>query len=102
MIKASASELQTLLVAEIGQMRFEAIRHFLSDGDYKAFNESDFAGAFADYMEAWSLLGTRVARSLGGSDIVKGISEFAASSGDPELQTKAAALASADYEEMSD
>lgn len=82
-------------------MRFEAIGHFIGDGDFKANNEGDYAGAFADYMEAWSLLATVTARSLAGPDILKGISEIAVNSGDPALQEEAAALVASHHEEMS-
>ena len=82
-------------------MRFDAVGHFLGDGDYKADHEGDFAGAFADYLEAWSLLVTPTARWLAGSDILDAIAEFAAKSGIADLQEEAAALVAAHEQEIS-
>jgi hypothetical protein len=70
---------------ELGLQRFEAIGHFLTDGDYLGFNCSDFRGAIAEYEKAWQLLSTPWQRETGGADILEGIADFALRSEDPGL-----------------
>lgn len=87
------------MAAEIGIMRYEAVGHFLTDGDYKADNEGDFEGAFADYAQAWSLLVTAQARAWAGPEILEAIAEFADRSGSKDLKAKAELLRQAYREE---
>lgn len=96
---APKSETQRQMAAEIGIMRYEAVGHFLTDGDYKADNEGDFEGAFADYAQAWSLLVTAQARAWAGPEILEAIAEFADRSGSKDLKAKAELLRQAYREE---
>jgi len=96
---APKSETQRQMVAEIGIMRYEAVGHFLVDGDYKADHEGDFEGAFADYTHAWSLLSTAQARALAGPDILEAIAEFADRSGREDLKANAELMMQAYREE---
>lgn len=73
------------LKAELGFQVWEAIGHFLSDGDYLGFNEADYRGAIAEYEKAWQLLRTPWQRQTGGADILEGIADFALNSSDPNL-----------------
>ena len=83
------NDVQASIAAEIGLTRYEAVCHFLIDGNYKADHEEDFAAAFAEYVNAWSMLVTTKARRLGGIEILEAISLFAARSGQPELVEEA-------------
>lgn len=59
--------------------------HFLGDGDYLGFNQSDHRGAIAEYEKAWELLSTPWQQQTGGADILEGIADFALLSDDPDL-----------------
>jgi len=71
--------------AELGFQKWEAIGHFLSDGDYLGFNLSDYRGAIAEYEKAWALLSTPWQKETGGPEVLEGIADFAVRSEDPEL-----------------
>ena len=86
---APANQTQAIITAEIGSVRYEAICHFLIDGDYKADHLEDYAGAFADYAKAWSMLVTAEARRQSGPGILQAMEEFAARSGEPNLVEEA-------------
>jgi hypothetical protein len=73
------------LRAELGFQRWEAIGHFLTDGDYLGLNQSDYRGAIAEYEKAWELLSTQWQQQTGGVDILEGIADFALRSEDPGL-----------------
>ena len=70
---------------ELGFSKWEAIGHFLGDGDYLGFNQSDSRGAIEAYEEAWNLLSTPWQQQTGGADILVGIADFALRSKDPDL-----------------
>jgi hypothetical protein len=73
------------LRTELGFQQWEAIGHFLIDGDYLGFNEADYRGAIAEYEKAWELLRTPWQQQVGGADILNGIADFALRSEDPDL-----------------
>ncbi|WP_037494054.1 hypothetical protein [Sphingomonas sp. PAMC 26605] len=93
------TETQKALSSEIGLMRYEAICHFLIDGDYKADHQNDFAGAYLEYANAWSMLVTAKARQLSGLGLLNTIADFAARSGDSKLIAEANELVVAFREE---
>jgi hypothetical protein len=68
--------------AELGFEKWEAVGHFLSDGDYLGFNCSDHRGAIAQYEKAWELLSTPWQQQEGGFEILEGIANFALLSND--------------------
>ena len=70
---------------ELGFQKWEAMGHFLCDGDYLGFNQSDHRGAIAEYEKAWELLSTPWQQQTGGADILEGIADFALLSDDPDL-----------------
>ena len=72
---------------DLGPEKWEALGHFLSEGDYLGLNRSDYRGAIAQYEKAWELLGTRRLQQIWGADILGGIADFASRSGDPDLAT---------------
>lgn len=65
--------------------RWEAISHFIGDGDFLAFHQSDYRGAIVEYEKAWDLLETPWQREEAGADILRGIADFAVRSEDPYL-----------------
>lgn len=73
---------------ELGFSRWEAISHFLIDGDYLGFNQSNYLGAIAEYEKAWALLATPWQRQVGGIAILTGIADFALQSEDKELASQ--------------
>jgi hypothetical protein len=79
---------------ELGPERWEAIGHFLSDGDYLAFNLRDYRGAVASYQHAWDILDNEWQQRTGGIDILKGIADFSLRSEDPELAAETLELLS--------
>ncbi|MFA5965744.1 MAG: hypothetical protein WC804_17140 [Sphingomonas sp.] len=93
------TEIQKAISSEIGLMRYEAICHFLIEGDYKADHQNDFAGAYSEYANAWSMLVTAKARQLSGSGLLNAIADFAARSGDNILIAEATELMIAFREE---
>lgn len=56
---------------ELGPQQFEAIQHWLSDGDYLGLNCGDYRGAIEEYEKAWQLLATPWQRQTGGADILR-------------------------------
>lgn len=76
------------LRSELGREKWEAIGHFLIDGDYLGFNEGNFQGAIEKYEEAWKLLSTPWQQRVGGSDILRGMVDFALQARDPSLASK--------------
>ncbi|MDB5712452.1 MAG: hypothetical protein JWL96_4522 [Sphingomonas bacterium] len=88
----ATTDTQIRISSEIGAARYEAICHFLIDGDYQADHHDDVAGAFHDYANAWSMLVTAKARQLAGLDILEGIDDFANQAGDPKLIEQAGML----------
>lgn len=66
-------------------MGWQAIDHWLGDGDYYGFNLSRYREAIAEYEKAWGLLVTPWQRKTMGTFILEGIADFALRSGDPEL-----------------
>ena len=73
------------LKSELGFQRWEAIGHFLTDGDYLGFNEGDYWGAIAEYENAWDLLWTPLQKRMLGAEMLLGIADFALRSESPEL-----------------
>ena len=73
------------LRTELGFERFEAIGHFLTEGDYLGFNCGDFRGAIDEYEKAWQVLTSPWQREAGGADILEVIADAALRSGDAEL-----------------
>ena len=73
------------MTKELGLMRWKAMGHFFSDGDYLGFNKSDYRGAIAEYQKAWELLITPWQQQTGGSDILEGVADFVLQSEDPDL-----------------
>ena len=80
-----SDEDRTRMRAELGFEKFEAMGHFLSEGDYLGFHRSDYRGAIAEYEKVWELLSTPWQQETGGADILEGIADFAVRSKDPEL-----------------
>ena len=74
---------------ELGFQRWEAIRHFLTEGDYLGLNQGDHRGAIAEYEKAWELLSTPWQRETGGADILEGIADIACRSDDADLAREA-------------
>jgi hypothetical protein len=76
---------QTRMREELGFQRWEAVGHFLTDGDYLGFNLGDYRGAIAEYEKAWQVLFTSWQQETGGADILLGIADFALRSEDKGL-----------------
>lgn len=70
---------------EMGFQKWEAVGHFLTEGDYRGFNQGDYRSAIEEYEKAWQLLDTRWQQVTGGADILLGIADFAHRSEDSEL-----------------
>ena len=85
MSKPSLEHDSLRLREELGFLRWQAIGHFVSDGDYLGLIEGDYRGAIAEYEKAWELLSTPWQLRTGGADLLEGIAEFALQSEDPEL-----------------
>lgn len=88
MAEPSSDEDRSRLRAELGSQKWDAMGHFLTDGDYLGLNQSDYRGAIAEYEKAWALLGSRWQQQTGGADILEGIADFALRSEDPDLAAK--------------
>ena len=80
-----SDEDRTRMRAELGFEKWEAMGHFLSDGDYLGLHQSDYRAAIAEYEKVWELLSTPWQQETGGADILEGIADFAVRSKDPEL-----------------
>ncbi|WP_140850267.1 hypothetical protein [Sphingomonas glacialis] len=89
MTPTAKTEAQGKIVTEIGSENYQAVCHFVIEGDYKADHQRDFEGAFAEYEKAWALLETAETRQLLGSDLLDAMLDFAARSGDQELIRRA-------------
>ena len=85
MARTSSDSDQLRLRKELGFLQWEAIGHFLIDGDYLGLNLEDFRGAIAEYEKAWELLHSPWQRQAGGAEILKGIADFALRSEDVVL-----------------
>ena len=72
MVEPWSDEDRIRMRAELGFQKWEAMGHFLSDGDYQGFNLGDYRGAIDEYEKAWSLLSTLWQQQKGGSDILEG------------------------------
>ena len=85
MTKPWSDEDRSRMRAELGFEKCEAMGHFLSEGDYLGFHQSDYRAAIAEYEKVWELLSTPWQQETGGADILEGIADFAVRSKDPEL-----------------
>lgn len=83
-----SDEDRSRMKSELGFQKWEAMGHFLSDGDFLGLNQSDYPGAIAEYEKAWSLLSTPWQQQTGGADILEEIADFALQSGDPDLASE--------------
>lgn len=88
MSEPGADEVGARLRSELGLQRWEAIGHYLSDGDFLGLNLRDYQGAIKEYQNAWNLLSTPWQRQVCGADILAGIAEFALQSRDPKLASE--------------
>lgn len=84
MVEPTAEDDRIRRQTELGSQRWEAIGHFLTDGDYLGFHLSNYRGAIAEYEKAWELLDTPWQQRTG-ADILDGIADFALRSGEIEL-----------------
>ena len=71
--------------AELGFQKWEAMGHFLIEGDYLCFNRYDYRSAMGVYEKAWELLSTPWQQKTGGPDILEAIADSVLRSKDPEL-----------------
>ena len=94
------TEPQAEVLTEIGGMRFQAIFHFLSDADFKADHQGDFAGAYSEYVKALSMLVTAKARQAFAGDLLESMRDLAAEARDPNLIMQADTLTIAFEQEM--
>lgn len=88
MEKLCSDEDRSRMRSELGFQKWEAMGHFLSDGDYLGFNQSNYRDAIGEYEKALLLLSTPWQQQTGGADILEGIADFALRSEDPSLASE--------------
>lgn len=94
------TEPQAEVLAEIGGMRYQAIYHFVSDADFKAYHQGDFAGAYSEYAKALSVLVTAKARRMFASNLLDCMRDSAVEAGDANLIMQADTLTTAFQQEI--